>query len=72
MNEPMLYALVQSLVNRILSKYYKVQFDSLKKLFFSVSKRKLATAVKGDPKAPFSLATTLGCRRNTFPKIASL
>ena len=34
----------------------------------------LATAVEGDQKAPFSIATTLRCRGgcNSFPWIASL
>ena len=38
------------------------------------SKVKLATVVEGDPKASFSIATTLRCRggRNTFPWIALL
>ena len=35
---------------------------------------KLATLVEGDPKAPFSIATTLRCRegRNSIPWIAQL
>ena len=30
--------------------------------FFNVKSKKLATLVEGDPKAPFSIATTPGCR----------
>ena len=38
------------------------------------SKVKLVTVVEGDPKAPFSIATTPRCRggRNSFPWIAPL
>ena len=37
-------------------------------------KKKLATIVEGDPKAPFSIATTPRCRggRYSIPWIASL
>ena len=39
-----------------------------------ISKVKLATVVKGDPKAPFSIATTPKCRGgcDPFPWIAPL
>ena len=39
-----------------------------------VSKVKLATIVEGDPKAPFSIATTPWCRggRYSIPRIAPL
>ena len=44
-----------------------------KKIIY-VPKVKLATVVKGDLKAPFSIATTLRCRGgcNSFPRIAPL
>ena len=40
----------------------------------NISKVKLATIVEGDPKAPFSIATTPRCRegRYSFPRIATL
>ena len=40
----------------------------------SLSKVKIVTVVKGDPKAPFSIATTPMCmgERNSFPWIASV
>ena len=43
-------------------------------LLISMSKVKLAILVMGDPKAPFSVATTPMCgeRRNSFPWIAPL
>ena len=43
-------------------------------LYIYISKVKLATIVKGDQKAPFSIATTLRCRggRYSFPLIAPL
>ena len=39
-----------------------------------ISKVKLATIVEGDPKAPFSIATTPRCRggRYSIPRIAPL
>ena len=39
-----------------------------------ILKVKLATIVKGDPKAPFSIATTPRCRggRHSFPWISPL
>ena len=39
-----------------------------------ITKIKLATIVEGDPKAPFSIATTPRCRegRYSFPRIAPL
>ena len=41
---------------------------------YSISKVKLATIVEGDPKAPFSIATTPRCRggRYSIPWIAPL
>ena len=49
----------------------------MKSLFSSKTKikvKKLATVVKGDQKAPFSIATTLKCRGGhySFPWIAPL
>ena len=43
-------------------------------LYLHNSKVKLATIVEGDPKAPFSIATTPSCRggRYPFPWIAPL
>ena len=43
-------------------------------MVFECKQVKLATVVKGDPKAPFSIATTPRCRggRYTFPWIAPL
>ena len=43
-------------------------------LLFQVSNKKLSTVVEGNPKAPFSLATTLRFRRGrySFPWIALL
>ena len=40
----------------------------------SFKKVKLTTLVEGDPKAPFSIATTLRCRgeRNSIPWVAAL
>ena len=40
----------------------------------NISKVKLATIVEGDPKAPFSIATTPRCRggRYSIPRIAPL
>ena len=40
----------------------------------AISKVKLATIVEGDPKAPFSIATTPRCRggRYSIPRIAPL
>ena len=42
--------------------------------FIIVSKVKLATIVEGDPKIPFSIATTPRCRggRYSIPRIAPL
>ena len=42
--------------------------------YFKIIKVKLATIVEGDPKAPFSIATTPRCRegRYSFPWIAPL
>ena len=43
-------------------------------MHINVSKVKLATIVEGDPKAPFSIATTPRCRggRYSIPRIAPL
>ena len=43
-------------------------------IYINVSKVKLATIVEGDPKAPFSIATTPRCRggRYSIPWIAPL
>ena len=43
-------------------------------IYIIVSKVKLATIVEGDPKAPFSIATTPRCRegRYSIPWIAPL
>ena len=43
-------------------------------LIVIISKVKLATIVEGDPKAPFSIATTPRCRggRYSIPRIAPL
>ena len=43
-------------------------------IYIYISKVKLATIVEGDPKAPFSIATTPRCRerRYSFPWIAPL
>ena len=45
-----------------------------KKIKISKKLVKLATAVKGDQKAPFSIATTPRCRRGRYsiPRIATL
>ena len=45
-----------------------------KKIVLNKSKVKLATIVEGDPKAPFSIATTPRCRggRYSIPRIAPL
>ena len=42
--------------------------------FLFIVKVKLTTLVKGDPKAPFSIATTPRCRggRYSIPRIAQL
>ena len=41
---------------------------------YRLSKVKLATVVEGDPKAPFSIATTPRCKggRYSFPRIYQL
>ena len=43
-------------------------------IYMYISKVKLATIVEGDPKAPFSIATTPRCRggRYSIPRIAPL
>ena len=48
--------------------------EACKDCIFTVSKVKLATIVEGDPKAPFSIATTPRCRggRYSIPWIAPL
>ena len=50
------------------------QADSLAKAALNIKKVKLATIVEGDPKAPFSIATTPRCRggRYSIPRIAPL
>ena len=47
---------------------------SMNQMYISKSKVKLATIVEGDPKAPFSIATTPRCRgaRYSIPWIAPL
>ena len=54
---------------------YNQYGESLKFLYFAKNiKVNLATVVEGDPKVPFSIATTPRCRgeRHSFPWIAPL
>ena len=53
--------------------YSKLCFN-LSEYYLYISKVKLATIVEGDPKAPFSIATTPRCRggRYSIPRIAPL
>ena len=49
-------------------------YGTVTSILIAVSKVKLATIVEGDPKAPFSIATTPRCRggRYSIPRIAPL